>query len=189
MISSSHRSLVLWFSGLVLAGCASTGAEGRLAVQLGSPRPELESQLRHLDFCPSPGDVTGEEVYPRCARAGADWGEAWVAVSFDGERARLVRRWERFADPERAVERWNHLVGAWTAATAAGDVRQATEAKQAILAVRKLPSGTRSWTAFRIGEQTAVGVYLLSPTPPEDASILEEIITVPSVLGNPAAGP
>jgi hypothetical protein len=50
------------------------------------------------------------------------------------------------------------------------------EARRQLTQRQDLPGGTRSWTAFRSGDHTLVGVYLLTPTPPENASVMEELV-------------
>ena len=54
---------------------------------------------------------------------------------------------------------------------AAGAAMQALESQ--------LPAGTRSWVAWRVEPGTIAAVYLLDPTPPEDAHVLEVIVAAP----------
>jgi hypothetical protein len=78
-----------------------------------------------------------------------------------------LRRYERIADDARATERWNQLVGerAKTGSEVAMD--------------KELEPGTRTMKAFRIDANTVVGIYLLTPRPPEDANILEAVMAIP----------
>nr|MDQ3301649.1 hypothetical protein [Myxococcota bacterium] len=84
------------------------------------------------------------------------------------------KRYERFADDNRAIERWNQLIGERAKLTP-----ESAEAKTS-LRTRELEPGTRSVKAFRVDANTIVGVYLLTPSPPEDASVLESILRVPT---------
>ena len=61
----------------------------------------------------------------------------------------------------------------WRSAADEGQSRRA-----ALKARGPLESGTRSVKAFRVDANTIVGVYLLTPSPPEDASVLEAIVRV-----------
>ncbi len=49
------------------------------------------------------------------------------------------------------------------------------EARARLLARQPIPDGTRSWAAFRAGDDL-VGVYLLRPATADGPSILEEIL-------------
>lgn len=156
--------------------CGGATAESPITVTLGAPREQvirdLESKHR---YCAKPEHRphgTKTDVYQRCERAGAEWGESWIAASYvDGKLVEL-KRYERFTDDARAVERWNQLIGE--------RMKLAPESAEATSALRGRPlePGTRSLKAFKIDAKTAVGIYLLTPTPPEDASILEAIVEI-----------
>jgi len=170
------RGLGLWISAVVVAACGGANAESPITVSLGSPRELVIQDLKTKHgYCaktevrPAP---TTTDVYRRCERPGAEWGESWIAASYDGGRLVELKRYERFSDDARALERWNQLVGERTklapASAAAADVMRG----------RPLEPGTKSMKAFQIDATTVVAVYLLSPTPPEDASILEAIVQI-----------
>ena len=159
-----------------LLGCAGATAESPITVSLGTPREQvirdLESKHR---YCAKPAHrpaPTATDVYPRCDRPGAEWGESWIAARYEDGRLVELKRYERFSDDARAVERWNQLIGERTKLQAMSD------AAAAALKARPLEPGTRSMKAFQVDANTVVGVYLLTPTPPEDASILEAIVRV-----------
>jgi len=38
-----------------------------------------------------------------------------------------------------------------------------------------LPAGTRSVKAFRGDDGVVIGIYLLTPSPPENANVLEQV--------------
>jgi hypothetical protein len=157
-----------------VAACAGATAESPITVGLGAPREQvirdLESKHR---YCAKPEHRpagTQTDVYQRCDRPGAEWGESWIAASYvDGKLVEL-KRYERFSDDARAVERWNQLIGDRSKLT--------PESPEATAAMRGRPlePGTRSMKAFKVDATTAVGVYLLTPTPPENASIVEAIV-------------
>lgn len=161
--------------GLVFSACGGLTAEAPLTLSLGIDRAHATSALAAHKFChredggPQPNPAT----YPRCDRAGAEWGESWVSARFESDRLIELKRFERFSDDNRAVERWNQLV--------ADRMKLHPDAPDALgeLQARGLEPGTRSMKAWRLDASTVVGVYLLTPTPPENASILESILRVP----------
>lgn len=152
-----------------LAGCGGVTAEHPLTVPLGLSRADAAAQLRRHQYCPRSAGAPSLEVFPRCERPGAEWGESWVTARFDRDRLVELRRYERFADDARAVERWNQLIAA--------RARTATETEEATATLRSRPlePGTRSVKVFRGADGTLVAVYLLTPTPPERASVLEMV--------------
>ncbi len=158
----------------VLAACGGPSAESPVTLALGTPREQVIRDLRakhrycaKMDQQPQP-----TEIYSRCERPGAEWGESWITATYDAGKLVELKRYERFSDDARAVERWNQLVGERT------KLGPATDDAAAALHGRPLEPGTRSMKAFRVDPTTIVGVYLLTPTPPEDASILEAIVRV-----------
>src|SRR5262249_22925479 len=112
-----------------------------------------------------------KEVYPRCDRAGAEISDSWVTAIYDHDKLIELRRWERFSDDARAIERWNQLIGD-RAKTA-----EASDDAAKLLSTKGLEPGTRALKGFRVDAHTLVGVYLLNPTPPEQASVLEKVIS------------
>lgn len=153
-----------------LAGCAAQRAEGPLAVPLGLSRGETAQALRRYDFCPQLEPASAEEIYPQCDRPGAGFGDAWVVARYAGGSLVKLQRFERWADADRATERWNQLVEKRSAATPVS-----TDARARIFERQRIPEGTRSWVAFEAGADL-VGVYLLTPRGPDEPSILEEIL-------------
>lgn len=159
-----------------LTACGGATAESPITITLGAPREQVirDLETKHR-YCAKPEHRphgTKTDIYQRCDRPGAEWGESWIAASYvDGKLVEL-KRYERFSDDRRAVERWNQLVGERMKLT--GESPDATAA----LRGRPLEPGTRSMKAFQIDATTAVGVYLLTPTPPADASILEAIVQI-----------
>lgn len=159
----------------LVVGCAGVTAEQPLAVKLGMPRDEAVASLKTQKYCPEQGNPPARlETYPRCDRPGADWGESWVTARYDEQRLVEVRRYERFTDDARAIERWNQLIA--DRAKISSESPEATSALRA----RLLEPGTRTVKAFRVDANTVAGVYLLKPTPPEEASILEVLVLAPA---------
>jgi hypothetical protein len=158
-----------------LAACGGAVAESPLTMQLGLSHDATEQALRDRQFCLETSSSIvkhkqQKQLYPRCERAAAEHGDAWVVALYDGDKLIELRRYERYTDDQRAVERWNALVGARMQKTPASD-----EALQQIKTHGQLQPGTRSVKAF-VGEPgTVVGVYLLNPSPPEQANVLEQI--------------
>ena len=156
---------------LLLAGCAGVSAESALDIPLGLPRGQVEQRLHAHQYCHKGGEPPAQfDTYPRCDRVGTEYGESWVTAEYQGDRLIELKRWERFSDDNHAVERWNQLI--------ADRGRTSTASEEALKALREhslLKPGTRAVKAFRVDAQTVVGVYLLTPSEPEQASILEKI--------------
>ena len=159
---------------VVLVGCAETTADSPLTVTLGLGREATTKALHDHQYCHKVDPPQKIETYPRCARVGTDWGESWITAEFsDAGKLVELRRWERFTDDGRAVERWNQLVIERNKL-----VHESDAALQTIRAQGLLQPGTRSVKAFQVDASTVVGVYLLTPSPPEQASVLEKIVFV-----------
>jgi hypothetical protein len=159
---------------LFVVGCGGVSAESPLTVSLGAPRDQVISQLRTHKYCARTEQRPAKtEVYPRCDRAGSEWGESWVTATYDEDRLVELKRYERFTDDGRAIERWNQLIGERAKLT--------PESAEATAALRKhaLEPGTRTVKVFRVDADTIAAVYLLTPTPPEEASVLEAVIRSP----------
>ena len=157
---------------LLLAGCASATAEAPLTVPLGIERDAAEQQLHAHQYCRAPGEpATVKEVYPRCDRVQAEVSDSWVTALYDHDKLVELRRWERFADDARAIERWNQMIGD------RAKVSQPSDDAAHLLSAKGLEPGTRAMKAFRVDAHTLVGVYLLTPSPPENASVLEKVTT------------
>jgi hypothetical protein len=154
-------------------GCAGVAADSPLTVSLGLDREATTKALHDHAYCHKVDPPQKNESYPRCDRVGTEWGESWVVATFDNDRSVELRRWERFTDDNRAVERWNQLVLAREKLGPASD-----EALQALRTNELLLSGTRAVKAFRLDPKTIVAVYLLTPAPPEDANVLERVVYV-----------
>ncbi|MGE3761950.1 MAG: hypothetical protein AB7L94_06850 [Kofleriaceae bacterium] len=157
-----------------LTGCGGVSADAPLRVKLGTPRDQALAQLRAQKFCfNEDGPAQRVETYPRCERTGTDWGEGWITATYENGKLSELRRYERFTDDNAAVERWNQLV--------ADRMKVSPDAPDAGDALRRrgpLEPGTRSVKAFQLDPTTIVAVYLLTPSPPENASILEAILAV-----------
>lgn len=166
--------LFSFVSLLAVVGCGGATAEAPLTLKLGVPRAQADKELRAHQYCPKfDGPRQKLETYPRCERAGTEWGESWVTARYEGDTLVEVRRFERYTDDNRALERWNQLV--------ADRIKISPDDPEALEALRErgpLEPGTRTVKAFRVDANTVVGVYLLTPTPPEDASVLEAIVHV-----------
>lgn len=178
----SRRSGVV--VAVLLAACGAA-ADGPLTVSLGLPRDQVADELRRHEFCRRAEPPADSELFPRCDHPGLDWGEAWVVADYNGGRLVRLQRWERYGDDARAVERWNQLVAQRTRLSGPAS----DEARRQMLSRADLPPGTRTWTAFRAGDYTLVGVYLLTPSPPENAAILERIVVGAPASETPPAPP
>src|SRR5690606_26153701 len=131
--------------------------------------------LREHQFClrTTSADVKHtqrEQVYPRCERAAAEHGDAWVIAKYEGDKLIELRRFERYPDDDQAVVRWNELVFARMKLAQPSD-----QALQQIKDRGELEPGTRSVKAFPGENGTVIGVYLLTPSPPDHANVLEKI--------------
>lgn len=159
---------------VLIVGCAGPAAEAPLRVKLGVSRDQATSELRAAQFCHKDEGGAAQKIvtYPRCERAATEWGESWVTAKYEDEKLVELRRYERFTDDDRAIERWNQLIGE--------RAKISPEAPDAAAALRTkgLEPGTRTMKAFRVDADTVVGVYLLNPTPPEQANVLETIVRV-----------
>jgi hypothetical protein len=154
-----------------VVACGGPSAEAPLTIPLGLDHVATEKALHEHQFCRKAGEMdTNRELFPRCDRPAAELGDAWVQAIFDGDKLVELRRWERYADDNKAIERWNELIAARAkTSTPADDALHALEAKNGI------QGGTRSVKAFRDANGTLIAVYLLTRTPPEDANVLEKI--------------
>ncbi len=167
---------------VTLAGCGGATAESPLTVSLGGSHDATERALAAHQFClETHSSVVAsqqqKQIYPRCERAAAEHGDAWVVASYEGDRLVELRRYERYGDDNRAIERWNELVAARMKIGAPSD-----EALAELKTRGLVEPGTRSVKAFR-GEgaasgPTVVGVYLLTPSAPDNANVLEKITYV-----------
>lgn len=152
---------------VILFACAGVTAEHPLTIPLGIERTAADAELAKHKYCHKvDGPRPDVEMYPRCNRPGTEWGESWVQATYKDNKLIELRRYERFSDDARATERWNQLVAL-----------RAKSGEPAVL--KEVEPGTRIVKAFRIDANTVVGVYLLTPKPPDEASILEAVITVP----------
>jgi hypothetical protein len=159
---------------LLLTSCGGITAEHPLTVPLGLTRDQAVAKLEAHKYCPRSGEPAARlETYPRCDRPGAEWGESWVVARYESDKLIELRRYERYSDDNRAVERWNQLV--------TERAKLDTESPEATTALRAklLEPGTRMMKAFRVDAGTVVGIYLLTPTPPESASVLEAVLRLP----------
>lgn len=155
----------------LLAACGGPTAEAPLTVQLGITHDAAERDLQAHQFCREQGQINStHELFPRCDRTAAELGEAWVNATFEGDKLVELRRWERYPDDNRAVERWNEMLAARAKVSTPSD-----EALQHLRDRGLLPAGTRSVKAFRDRGGVVIGVYLLTPSPPENANVLEQV--------------
>ena len=165
-------SIVL-FVGLL--GCGGATSEAPLRVKLGIPRDQAISELRAAKYCFTPdGPAQVRETFKQCDTPGSDHGMSWVVARYDELKLVELRRYERFNDEERALERFNQLVAARSELSP-----EATDAAKAALKKNgALEPGTKMVKAFQADGDTVVGVFLLTPTPPEEANILEAVVHV-----------
>ncbi|NVB83992.1 MAG: hypothetical protein HOV81_36790 [Kofleriaceae bacterium] len=157
------------------SACGGATAESPLTVSLGGSHDATEQALKTHQFCLERSSSViasqqKQQLYPRCGRTAAEHGDAWVIASYDGDRLVELRRYERYGDDNRAIERWNALVGA--------RMKTSTPSDEALADLKSrglVEPGTRSVKAFQAAAGTVVGVYLLTPSPPENANVLEKI--------------
>jgi hypothetical protein len=158
-----------------LAACGGAVAEAPLAVPLGLSHDQAERALREHQFCLETSSAVVKhqqrvQRYPRCKRTAAEHGDAWVIARYDGDRLVELRRYERYGDDDRAIERWNELIAERLKTSPVSEA-----ALQQINDKGLLQAGTRSVKAFEAGRGTVVGVYLLTPSPPDQANVLEQV--------------
>lgn len=164
-----RRTLPLF--AVALAACAAERARGPLMVPLGLSAPATEKALQSYDFCHrQDGPLGAEEMFPSCDRPGLGRGDAWVIARYDSGVLVGLKRFERWADPQVARERWDRLIAKRSESTP-----PSTGAREQMEARHPIPDGTQAWVAFSSGDEL-IGVYLLTPQSPDDPSILEEIV-------------
>jgi hypothetical protein len=165
---------------VILGACGGPSAERPLDVPVGVARDRLPAELRRFEYCEGDGggrtvkeiEAASTQMFPRCKVTGSEYGESWVIAHYDrGGRTVRLQRWERFADEQRGLDRFNALVEQRSKRSPPTE-----EAKALVSAQQDLPVGTRTWVAFRAGDRAVVGVYLLEPRPPQHATVLEEIL-------------
>jgi hypothetical protein len=157
------------------AGCGAAAHDAPLTLAPGEPRAQTIAALRDREYCRPPGPERDVEIYPACDAPGAEYGQSWVAVEYRADRMVRLQRFEHYDDDERAIERWNDLVRRHVELDGAAS----QDAREAMVLLRGLPDGTRSWFAFYRGTgagEILVGVYLMTPARAGDANVLEEII-------------
>lgn len=158
-----------------LGACGGAVAESPLTVSLGMTHDQTEAALKKHQFCLDlkSSDVKQtqkKQTYPRCERTAAEQGDAWVIAKYEGDKLVELRRFERYPDDNNAVQRWNELVGERMKLAPASD-----EALQQIKDRGQLEPGTRTVKAFKNTDGTVVGVYLLTPSAPDHANVLEKV--------------
>jgi hypothetical protein len=163
---------------LALVGCGGASAEAPLTMKLGLTHDATEAELKAHQFCLETSSSTvkhtqQKQTYPRCQRAAAEQGDAWVIARYEGDKLIELRRFERYGEDDHAVQRWNDLVAARMKIKPASDT-----ALQQIKDRGLIEPGTRTVKAFEGADGTVIGVYLLTPSPPDNASILEKVVYV-----------
>lgn len=172
------RLIPLVFCVVGAAACGGAAAESPLTISLGLSHDGTEQALRQHQFCleTKSSDVKSaqqKQTYPRCDRAAAEQGDAWVIARYQGDKLIELRRFERYSDDSHAVSRWNELVTERMKTT-----QPSEEALKQIKDRGQLEAGTRTVKAFKNADGTVVGVYLLTPSPPENANVLEKVTYV-----------
>jgi hypothetical protein len=93
-----------------------------------------------------------------------------VIARYEGDKLVELRRFARYGDDNQAVQRWNDLIGE--------RMKLSTPSEAALQKIKdrgQLEAGTRSVKAFENKDGTVVGVYLLTPSAPDNANVLEKI--------------
>jgi len=158
-----------------MGACGGAAAESPLTVTLGITHDQTEAALKKHQFCL---DMRSSEVkatarkqtYPRCDRPAAEQGDAWVTARYEGDKPVELRRPERYGDDNHAGRRWNDLL-----APRLKLAPESPEAQQQLKDFGGIEPGTRAMKAFKNADGTVVGVYLLTPSAPDNANILEKI--------------
>lgn len=158
-----------------LGACGGAVAESPLTVSLGTTHDQTEVALKKHQFCLEEKSsvvkqTQQKQIYPRCDRTAAEQGDAWVVASYEGDKLVELRRFERYPDDNNAVQRWNDLVGE--------RMKSAPPSEEALEAIKEhgqIEAGTRTVKAFKNPDGTVVGVYLLTPSAPDNANVLEKI--------------
>ena len=141
-------------------------------IQLGLPRDQAISALRQRDYCRENIPVRNKERYDSCHRPGARTNESWIVARYEKGFLHLLQRFERYAKPELATQRWHDLVTSRTER----DGQPSQEARERLLEIRGLPRGTISWAAwFTRDPGVLVGVYRLHQDGDKDPNIIEEL--------------
>lgn len=180
LLSARMRLIPLLLTVAGATACGGTTAESPLTVSLGGTHEATEHALAAHQFCLEHSSSVVEsqqqrQVYPRCGRTAAEHGDAWVVASYDGDRLVELRRYERYGDDNRALERWNALVAARMKVSTPSEGAARSVALAELKTRGLVEPGTRTVKAFRGEPGTVVGVYLLTPTPPDNANVLEKI--------------
>src|SRR5262245_16661331 len=95
-----------------VAACGGANADLPLTVHLGLTHDATERALKDHQFCLETSSAViasqqPKQKYPRCERAASEHGDAWVIAIYEGDKLVELRRFERYGDDNRAVERWN----------------------------------------------------------------------------------
>ncbi len=160
---------------VAVGGCGGAVAERPLTVSLGITHDQTEAALKDHQFCLETSSSTvkqtqQKQTYPRCNRPASEHGDAWVIARYEGDKLVELRRFERYGDDNQAVQRWNDLIGE--------RMKLSTPSEAALQKIKdrgQLEAGTRSVKAFENKDGTVVGIYLLTPSAPDNANVLEKI--------------
>ena len=163
-----------WYLAVVVvlsSACAGERARGPLTVPLGLTPADTTRALAAYDFCHRDDHPTrNEELYPACDHPGLGRGDSWVVARYEGGVLVGLKRFERWHDPKAASERWDQLI-----AKRSQSSPPSTGAREQLEARNDVPEGTQAWVAFSNGGEL-IGLYLLTPSSPDDPSILEQIV-------------
>ena len=159
--------------GCRCAGCARA-AEGPLDVPLGLPRDQVVGELRHFELLPAADRPRVRRRRSRAATPRARLAATRGSSSSTRTRSRKssLQRFERWDDDARAIDRWNQLVNARAKTVPASDRRRARGDHRA----PRPATGHPLVAGVPTGDHTVVAIYLLTPRPPDNASVLEEIV-------------
>ena len=155
---------------VAISACAAERARGPLTIPLGLSTADTGRALRTFDFCRQPAPPSSEELFPTCSHPGLGHGDAWVVAHYQGGVLVRLQRFERWPDPGAAKARWDALIAqrAQTSPPSEG-------ARDQLAARQEIPAGTQAWVAFSTADQL-VGLYLLTPSSPEEPSLVEDIL-------------
>ena len=152
------------------SACAGVSAEAPLLIAPGQSREATVAALQHHEFCRPKHPPAALETYPRCDRPGSEDGDAWVQAEYRDNQLIELRRFERYASPAVASNRWNQLVAAYA------ERAPITEAARAAYrAKRKLPAGVKRWVAVQ-WKDAICAVSLLTPESDEAPALLENVL-------------
>ncbi len=153
-------------------GCGGASS-GWVGVIPGQSRVEAEGSLDRSNYCRGGAATHTIQKYERCGVTGFENVQSWVVVNYNktGKVVR-ARRLKRFGSHGEAVKGWNLR---WeNMRNELG--KSSNEARAQLGVLGEIPEGAITWKVwFSASKGHLIGLYLVKPSEPSDAQVVEVI--------------